>query len=96
MLELTEDAVNAVGSIVRDAAPDSLLASGLRLVGRQNGEMMELHVSLALAPVAGDHVVEKGGARLFLDPAAATYLSEKRLDASTTSGEIRFQLSEQD
>ncbi len=95
MLELTADAVDAVRTIVRTEAHKSPEASGLRLVGRTKGEETELHVSLARAPEDEDRVVEEGGARLFLDAVAASYLRDKRLDASTTSAGIRFTLSDQ-
>jgi Fe-S cluster assembly iron-binding protein IscA len=47
-----------------------------------------MDVSFAPAPHPTDEVVEKNGARVFLDEPAAAYLSSKELDATLRNGTV--------
>ena len=54
-------------------------------------------LALAEGPVAGDQVVEEGGARVFVEAAAAEVLDDKALDAQVNEqGDLAFRISEQD
>lgn len=92
MLAVTENAVAVIRDLTdRQSVPDG---AGLRIAADpQSGE---LTLSLAPQPEAGDQVVDSAGARLFLNPDAATLLDDKALDAAIDgAGAVEFAVSEQ-
>src|ERR687891_1927475 len=93
MLVLSENATMAIRNVVdRPELPD---ASGIRISGEQS-ESAHLNISMAETPEEGDQVVESGGARVFLEPSAATMLDDKVLDATVDEkGRIAFVLGSQ-
>lgn len=93
MLTLTDGAVSAIKSLT--SQPELPTQTGLRLVA-QGEEEPSFQLSLAEGPVAGDQVVEEGGARVFLEPVAAAVLEDKALDAQVTEqGSVAFSVSSQ-
>jgi iron-sulfur cluster assembly protein len=92
MLTLTENAQTVIGGIIQNA--DAADTGGLRIAEEQGGP--GLGVTVATAPEADDHVVEAAGVRVFLDPAAATALDDKVLDASASpDGRVDFAVGQQ-
>jgi iron-sulfur cluster assembly protein len=93
MLDLTENATSMIRSIAeRPESPDD---AGLRVaVGGESTD--RLTVAAADGPQEGDQVVEKEGARVFLDPQAAEILDDKVLDAQVgDEGGVEFLVSGQ-
>ena len=78
MLILTERASAVIRSIAEQ--PDVPDTAGLRIVGPTDGQR-GLSVTPVPEPLAGDHVVESQGARVFLDPYGADRLDDQILDA---------------
>ncbi len=71
------------------------MQAGLRIVAQGEGES-SFQLALAEGPVAGDQVVEEGGARVFAEPAAAAVLEYKALDAQVNEqGTVAFSVSDQ-
>jgi iron-sulfur cluster assembly protein len=99
MLTLTQDAEQAIESIVARAGPPRV--AGVRISAehaRTNGQSpaREVRLSLIDSPEHGDEAVEAAeGSRVFLEPNAAELLEDKVLDAEIEGGEIRFSLHEQ-
>jgi Fe-S cluster assembly iron-binding protein IscA len=93
MLDLTDSATSVIRSIAeRPESPDD---AGLRVTagGENTGR---LAVAAAAGPQEGDQVVEKEGARVFLDPQAAVILDDKVLDAQVgDEGGVEFLISGQ-
>jgi len=95
MLTLTDSARDVVQQMVEEQnAPQG---SGLRIAAAAPTESREASLSLDLAtePSAGDTVVEDGGARVFLDEAAAALLDDKVLDASAHEDHVHLTVHEQ-
>jgi iron-sulfur cluster assembly protein len=93
MLTLTDGAVSAIRSLT--SQPELPVQTGLRIVARGEGEV-SFQLALAEGPVAGDQVVEEGGARVFVEPAAAAVLEAKALDAQLNEqGTVAFSVSDQ-
>ena len=81
MLTLTETASTVINTIV--AQSPTTETGGLRIQG-----------TVAPSPEATDAVVEKDGARVFLEPSAAQVLDDKTLDAQVAEdGSVRFAIS---
>ncbi|HKA85172.1 MAG TPA: hypothetical protein VKD21_14965 [Acidimicrobiales bacterium] len=93
MLDLTDNAASVIRSIAeRPESPDD---AGLRVAAGGEGSG-RLTVAAASGPQEGDHVVEKEGARVFLDPQAAEILDDKVLDAQVgNEGGVEFLVSGQ-
>jgi iron-sulfur cluster assembly protein len=93
MLDMTENATSVIRSIAdRPELPDD---AGLRVTsgGEASGQ---LAVAPSGAPEQGDVIVEKDGARVFLDEQAAVILDDKVLDAQVgDQGKVEFLLSAQ-
>lgn len=91
MLTLTTEAAAEIRRLTdRSDLPDS---SGLRITNEPPGAF---HLRLAAVPAGDDAVVDTAGARIFLDPQAATVLDDKTLDASTEAdGRVHFKLAQQ-
>ena len=94
MLALTENAVSAVKAIV-SSSEETPETGGLRLVADTTGPQVNLEMSVAALPGEDDAVVEDQGARVFLDPEAASLLDDKLLDAAVEQNEVHFRLAEQ-
>ncbi|MEZ0580565.1 Fe-S cluster assembly protein HesB [Nocardioides sp. MH1] len=86
MLTLTENACDIVKRYAEH--PDTPDEAGLR-ISTTPGD--QLTVSTADQPVAGDQVVDQGGAKVFLDQSAAEQLDAMMLDASLDeAGNVQF------
>lgn len=93
MLTLTETASSVVKTIV--AQSPSTETGGLRIQGAGTQET-EFQVSVVPQPEMTDSVVERDGARVFLEPGAAIVLDDKVLDAQVAEdGSVRFAISPQ-
>jgi iron-sulfur cluster assembly protein len=92
MLVLTENAMAAIRSLVdRADLPES---TGVRISTTADSQAL----SVSTAPIAedGDQVLGDDDARLFLEPAAATLLDNKVLDARFDDrGRVEFLLGTQ-
>lgn len=90
MLTLTENAGAVVSDLVsRSSDTDT---AGLRI---QQGDN-RFDIAIAEAPAPSEVVVERGGARVFMDAPVAQVLDEMTLDAIVTpEGDIRFDLAPQ-
>jgi iron-sulfur cluster assembly protein len=93
MLTLTDTASTVVKTIV-DQSPASE-TGGLRIQSTDQPEG-RFEVNVVTEPEATDSVVERDGARVFLEPGAAAVLDDKTLDAQVDdAGAVRFALSSQ-
>jgi Fe-S cluster assembly iron-binding protein IscA len=93
MLTLTDSAVSAIRSLT--SQPDLPGETGLRIMAQGEGAP-SFQLALAEGPVAGDQVVEEGGARVFLEAAAAQVLDDKALDAQVNEqGDLAFRIADQ-
>lgn len=92
MLTLTPTASTVIESLVsRQADPQS---AGLRIDGA--AQRNEFAVTVEPAPLPGDHVVEVGSARVFLEQHASVALDDKILDAQVSDeGAVRFAIGDQ-
>lgn len=94
MLALTESAVDAVKRIV-ESSDEASETAGLRLVAEQTGMEANLQLSVTRLPAEDDEVIEEEGARVFLEPAAASLLDDKVLDASIEQNRVAFMIADQ-
>jgi iron-sulfur cluster assembly protein len=94
LLALTDSAVEAVKDIVSSAGevPET---GGLRLVAEQAGMQANLRLSVVALPAEDDEVIEEQGARVFLEPEAASLLEDKVLDASVEQNQVAFTIADQ-
>lgn len=94
MLALTESAKEAVRQMVdKEEAPEG---SGLRIAAEPASEgEAALSIELTEEPAMGDAVLEEDGARIFLDPVAASLLDDKLLDATEHDDHIHLTLQQQ-
>jgi iron-sulfur cluster assembly protein len=90
MLTLTDDARTAIQSLT--STPDSPPEAGVRIAAAvpANGAAPELALGVAAAPEPGDQVVDDAGARLFLEPVAASSLEDQTLDARIDMAEQKI------
>jgi iron-sulfur cluster assembly protein len=93
MLELTEQAVEAIRGIVEDGEVGA--DGGLRITGvHEDDGDTALEFELASAPTGGDEVVRAGGAVVFLDETAAAVLADKTLDVHAHGDHFHFSIEE--
>jgi iron-sulfur cluster assembly protein len=93
VLTLTENASNIVKMIVEQTQESA--DAGLRFSAEGAGDGA-LAVSPAPAAAPGDEVVERDGAKVFLEKTAAAVLDDKVLDArADESGSVEFSLAQQ-
>jgi iron-sulfur cluster assembly protein len=94
LLALTDSAVEAVKGSVSSAggAADT---GGLRLVAVQGATQANLQLSVVALPAEDDEVIEEQGARVFLEPEAASLLDDKILDASVEQNQVEFTIADQ-
>jgi iron-sulfur cluster assembly protein len=93
MLALTERAVEVVKEIVASDGPAE--TSGLRMVADQVGTEPHLQITIAALPGEDDQIVETEGARVFLEPGAASLLDDKLLDATVEQNQVSFTIVDQ-
>ena len=79
--------VQAVKGIVA-SSEEASETGGLRVVAGHSGARMNLQFSVVALPAEDDEVIEEQGARLFLEPEAASLLDDKVLDASVEQNEM--------
>jgi iron-sulfur cluster assembly protein len=91
-LALTDNAVEAVKSIVSSSGNET---SGLRMVAERAGAQANFQLSVVRLPAEDDEVIEERGARVFLEPEAASLLDDKVLDASIEQNQVAFTLADQ-
>ena len=92
LLALTDKAVEAVKSIVSSSEGE---ASGLRMVAERTGTQANFELSVVPLPAEDDEVIEERGARVFLEPEAASLLDDKVLDASVEQNQVAFTIADQ-
>ncbi len=93
MLTITETAGVVVKTIATQA-PDTE-NSGLRISGT-DADAPDLMVAVAAAPEPDDQIVERDGARVFLERTAAAMLDDKILDAHVQAdGSVAFAIADQ-
>ncbi|MDP4506889.1 Fe-S cluster assembly protein HesB [Nonomuraea sp. NBC_00507] len=93
MLTLTANAAQAIRDLTA-SAPETA-QSGIRISSQGEGAS-SLTLSLATAPEPADAIVEAEGARVYLDPVAATVLEDKSLDAGADDqGSVSFLVTDQ-
>jgi iron-sulfur cluster assembly protein len=94
MLALTERAVEAVKGIVSSVEGVSE-SGGVRLAADEPGAESGFRLSVVGLPAEDDQVIEEHGARVFLEPRAASLLDDKLLDASVAQNQVAFTLADQ-
>ena len=94
LLALTYSAVEAVKSIVSSSAEASE-TSGLRMVAERAGTQANFHLDVVTLPAEDDEVIDEQGARVFLEPEAASLLDDKVLDASVEQDQVAFTIADQ-
>jgi iron-sulfur cluster assembly protein len=94
MLALTVSAVQAVQEIL-SSSEETPEAGGLRLVAERAGAQTNFQLSVVALPAEDDEVIEEQGARVFLDPEAASLLDDKILDASIEPDQVAFTIADQ-
>jgi len=95
MLALTDNAVEAVQEILSSSDQVAELG-GLRLAAEPAEGRMNFQLSIVALPAEDDEVIEAAGARVFLDPEAASLLGDKVLDASIESDQVAFMIADRD
>jgi len=94
LLALTDGAAQAVKDII--SSSDELAETGgLRLVAERAGTQANFHLSVVPLPAEDDEVIEEQGARVFLEPEAASLLDDKILDASVEQSQVTFAIADQ-
>jgi iron-sulfur cluster assembly protein len=94
VLALTDSAVEAVKDVVA-ASDETAATGGLRLFAEQTEMQTNLQLSIVTLPAEDDEVIEEAGARVFLDPGAASLLDDKVLDAEVAEGQVAFTIADQ-
>jgi iron-sulfur cluster assembly protein len=94
LLALTDSAVEAVKNIV-SSSEETTETGGLRMVAEQAGTQTNLQLSVVTLPAEDDEVIEEQGARVFLEPEAASLLDDKVLDASVEQNQVAFSIADQ-
>ena len=84
MLQLTEEAVEALQQI-----------GTIRITAEEVDGDVELSIDDATEPAEGDQVVEQGGARVFLDQAAADVLADQVLGVHAHGDHFHFTFDDQ-
>ncbi|PRX47205.1 Fe-S cluster assembly iron-binding protein IscA [Prauserella shujinwangii] len=95
MLAMTDAAAEAISALT---AQDGQEAAGLRFaVQEETDQGAQLALSVAPAPEEGDQVLgTESGARVFLEPQAASFLDDKVLDVQQDDqGQLSFAVMQQ-
>src|SRR5256885_16929760 len=94
MLTRTEAAKDVVRDIVGDGGGPE--GSGLRITAEPAGDgQAELEMAVVPEPEDGDEVIDEAGARVFLEPAAASLLDDQVLDAEGHDDHFHFSIEPQ-
>jgi iron-sulfur cluster assembly protein len=67
---------------------------GLRMVADLAGTQASFQLSVVPVPAEDDQVIEEQGARVFLEPEAASLLGDKVLDASVEENQVAFTIED--
>jgi iron-sulfur cluster assembly protein len=94
LLALTDSAVEAVKSIV-SSSDDVAETGGLRMVADRAGTQANFQLSVVPLPAEDVEVIDEQGARVFLEPDAASLLDDKVLDASVEQDQVAFTIADQ-
>ncbi|MBD3940502.1 Fe-S cluster assembly protein HesB [Microbacterium sp. NEAU-LLC] len=86
MLTLTDNAATLISGFVRSQGRNTRSGIRIRMAGGDHAH--GLNVEYAAAPSPADEIVERNGARVFLDSSAALYLASKELDATFRNGMV--------
>ena len=93
LLALTDSAVEAVKDIVSSSeVPET---GGLRMVAERAGTRASFQLSIVRVPAEDDEVIDEQGARVFLEPDAASLLDDKVLDADVEQNQVAFTIADQ-
>jgi Fe-S cluster assembly iron-binding protein IscA len=84
MLQIADDAVEALTQI-----------GPLRVTAEETDDGVELQIDEATEPQEGDEVVEREGARIFLDTAAAEVLGDQVLGVHAHDDHFHFTFEDQ-
>jgi iron-sulfur cluster assembly protein len=93
LLALTDSAVQAVKDIV--SSTEVAETGGLRMVAERAGMQANLQLNVVPLPAEDDEVIEEQGARVFLEPEAASLLDDTVLDASVEQNRVAFTIADQ-
>ncbi|MGN6797869.1 MAG: HesB/YadR/YfhF-family protein [Gaiellaceae bacterium] len=85
MLEISEDAVE----------PLKGMGTALRITAEESDDGVELQIDDAAEPHEGDEVVERDGARVFLDGVAAEVLADQVLGVHAHGDQFHFTFDDQ-
>jgi iron-sulfur cluster assembly protein len=88
MLQISDEAVAAILDLAGDG--------GLRFSGHEADGEIELEIEPADAPHEDDETIERGGARVFLDPVAAEALDDQVLDVEAHGDHVHFVFADQE
>jgi iron-sulfur cluster assembly protein len=94
LLALTDSAVEAVTEIVSSSDEPSE-TGGVRMVAERAGTRVNFQLSVVPVPAEDDQVIEEQGARVFLEPDAASLLDDKLLDAKLEQNKVAFTIADQ-
>jgi iron-sulfur cluster assembly protein len=94
LLALTDSAVQAVKDIV-SSSDEVAETGGLRMVAQSAGTQANFQLRVVPLPGEDDEVIEEQGARVFLEPEAASLLDDKVLDASVEQNQVAFTIADQ-
>jgi len=94
LLALTDNAVEAVRDIV-SSSDEASETSGLRMVAEREGMQANFQLSVVPLPAEDDEVIDEQGARVFLEPKAASLLDDKVLDATVEQDQVAFTIADQ-
>lgn len=86
--------VQAVKGVV-SSSDEASETGGLRMVAERAGTQANFELSVVPLPAEDDEVIEEQGARVFLEPEAASLLDDKVLDASVEQDQVAFTIAEQ-
>jgi iron-sulfur cluster assembly protein len=95
LLALTDSAVEAVTEIVSSSEEPSE-TGGLRMVAERAATQVNFHLIVVPVPAEDDEVIEAQGARVFLEPDAASLLDDKVLDAKLEQNKVAFTIADQE
>ena len=65
------------------------------MVAEQAGTQVNFQLSVVPVPAEDDEVIEEHGARVFLEPDAASLLDDKVLDATLEQNKVAFTIADQ-
>ena len=94
LLALTDNAVEAVKNIV-SSSDEASETGGLRMVAERAGTRADFQLSVVPLPAEDDQVIDEQGARVFLEPEAASLLDDKVLDADLERDRVAFTIADQ-